>query len=94
MVKHWMARAVLGRTSVGGTLDPSDRPDAAFEREWRTDASEALRRRGYKPEQVFAELGADFAALKEAGALELMEFVMRRGATDAANPAATTVKES
>lgn len=36
--------------------------------------SESLRRRGYKPEQVFAELGSDFAALKKAGAIELMSF--------------------
>jgi cell division protein FtsI (penicillin-binding protein 3) len=35
MLKQWIARAVLGRTSVGATLDPSDRPDAAFEAEWR-----------------------------------------------------------
>jgi cell division protein FtsI (penicillin-binding protein 3) len=35
MLKQWMARAVLGRTSVGATLEPSDRPDAAFEASWR-----------------------------------------------------------
>jgi cell division protein FtsI/penicillin-binding protein 2 len=37
MLKQWMARAVLGRTSVGATLDPSDRPDARFEASWRKD---------------------------------------------------------
>ena len=37
MLKQWMARAVLGRTSVGATvgLETSDRPDAAFEASWR-----------------------------------------------------------
>ena len=42
MLKQWMARAVLGRTSVGGTLDPSDRPDAAFEAAWRKDMKSRL----------------------------------------------------
>ena len=37
MLKQWMARAVLGRTSVGATvgLETSDQPDAAFEACWR-----------------------------------------------------------
>ncbi len=37
MFKQWMARAVLGRISVGAAveLEPSDRPDAAFEGAWR-----------------------------------------------------------
>ena len=42
MLKQWMARAVLGRTSVGGALDPSDRPDAAFEGAWRKDMKSRL----------------------------------------------------
>jgi cell division protein FtsI/penicillin-binding protein 2 len=42
MLKQWMARAVLGRTSVGGTLDPSDRPDAEFEATWRKDMKSRL----------------------------------------------------
>ena len=42
MLKQWMARAVLGRTSVGGALDPSDRPDAAFETTWRKDMKSRL----------------------------------------------------
>jgi len=39
--------------------------------------SEALRRRGYKPKQVFAEMGTDFKALQASGALELMQFLRR-----------------
>lgn len=35
MLKSWMTRAVLGRTSVGSALQPDSRPDAAFERSWR-----------------------------------------------------------
>ena len=42
MLKQWMARAVLGRTSVGATLDPSDRPDAEFEATWRRDMKSRL----------------------------------------------------
>jgi lambda family phage portal protein len=41
--------------------------------------SEALRRRGYKPEQVFAEIGKDFRALHDSGALDLMQFLMAKG---------------
>lgn len=41
--------------------------------------SEALRRRGYKPEQVFAELGSDFKSMQTAGALDLMQFLMAKG---------------
>lgn len=41
--------------------------------------SEALRRRGYKPEQVFAEMGRDFALMQSSGALDLMRFVIARG---------------
>lgn len=50
--------------------------------------SEALRRRGYKPAQVFAELGTDFAALNASGALDLMRFLMAKGG-GAASEAAT-----
>lgn len=46
--------------------------------------SEALRRRGYKPEQVYAEIGKDFQAMQASGALDLMRFVLARGATTAA----------
>lgn len=37
--------------------------------------SEALRRRGYKPDRVFAEIGRDFERMKAAGALDLMTFL-------------------
>jgi lambda family phage portal protein len=40
--------------------------------------SEALRRRGYEPAQVFAELGKDFEALDKSGALALMQFLRSR----------------
>lgn len=43
--------------------------------------SEALRRRGYKPDQVFAEIGSDFAALQKSGALDLMRFLAAKGNT-------------
>lgn len=43
--------------------------------------SEALRRRGYKPAQVFAELGKDFVALQASGALDLMRFLAAKGNT-------------
>lgn len=62
--------------------------------------SEALRRRGYKPAQVFAELGTDFAALNASGALDLMRFLMAKGggaaseaATAAAAAATTAAKQ-
>src|SRR5262245_53351080 len=35
MLKSWMTRAVLGRTSVSSALQPASRPDAAFEASWR-----------------------------------------------------------
>lgn len=41
--------------------------------------SEALRRRGYKPDQVFAEIGADFQKLKASGALEFMQIILASG---------------
>lgn len=44
--------------------------------------SESLRRRGYKPEQVFAELGSDFAALKDSGALPFLQFLQGKPAAD------------
>lgn len=37
--------------------------------------SESLRKRGYDPAEVFAELGADFNAMRESGALNLMAFI-------------------
>lgn len=40
--------------------------------------SESLRRRGYKPAQVFAESGRDFAAMRASGALDLMAFMGNR----------------
>lgn len=52
--------------------------------------SEALRRRGYKPEQVFAELGKDFERLQSAGALDLMQFLMAKGGGAASAAAAAT----
>lgn len=45
--------------------------------------SEALRRRGYKPNQVFAEMGKDYQAMEASGALELMRLLMTRGANNA-----------
>lgn len=42
--------------------------------------SEALRRRGYKPEQVFAEMGKDFELMQSSGALALMQFLKASGA--------------
>lgn len=41
--------------------------------------SESLRRRGYDPAKVFAEMGADFKQLETSGALDLMRFVLSRG---------------
>jgi cell division protein FtsI/penicillin-binding protein 2 len=35
MVKHWLTRAVLGRTPVSSALDGGDQPDAEFEASWR-----------------------------------------------------------
>jgi lambda family phage portal protein len=46
--------------------------------------SEALRRRGYKPDQVFAQMGRDFAAMEKTGALDLMRFLQRKGADEGA----------
>jgi cell division protein FtsI/penicillin-binding protein 2 len=42
MLKHWMARATLGRIAVGATLEPSDRPDSGFETTWRRDMKSRL----------------------------------------------------
>ena len=42
MLKHWMARATLGRIAVGATLEPSDRPDSGFEATWRRDMKSRL----------------------------------------------------
>lgn len=49
--------------------------------------SEALRRRGYKPERVFAEMGRDFQRMQAAGALDLMRFVLSKGAPAEPTPA-------
>jgi lambda family phage portal protein len=51
--------------------------------------SEALRRRGYKPEQVFAEMGRDFAAMQTSGALDLMRFIVSNGREIAEDPTPT-----
>jgi lambda family phage portal protein len=40
--------------------------------------SEKLRRRGYKPEEVFNEIGADFKKLKEMGVLDVL-LMLRKG---------------
>lgn len=48
--------------------------------------SEALRRRGYKPDQVFAEMGKDYELMKSSGALELMRLLMTKGAGSAPEP--------
>ena len=39
--------------------------------------SEKLRRRGYKPEDVFAELASDFDALREAGVLDVLVMLQK-----------------
>ena len=52
--------------------------------------SEALRRRGYKPAQVFKELGEDFKAMESTGALALMQFLMAKGGGAASEKAAAT----
>jgi lambda family phage portal protein len=41
--------------------------------------SEALRQRGYKPDEVFAEIGADFQRLQNSGALNLMQLLLTSG---------------
>ncbi len=40
-----------------------------------TTLSESLRRRGFKPEEVFAEMASDFAALESSGAIKLLELM-------------------
>jgi capsid protein len=42
--------------------------------------SESLRKRGYKPEAVFAELKADFDKLRELGVLDVL-FMLQKGKT-------------
>lgn len=37
--------------------------------------SESLRKRGYKPEKVFAQMGKDYELMKSSGALGLMQFL-------------------
>ncbi len=51
--------------------------------------SESLRRRGYDPEKVFDELGNDFKRLDQAGALDLMRFLLTKG-SGATAPAPAT----
>lgn len=48
--------------------------------------SEALRRRGYKPEQVFEEMGRDLELLRKSGALDLMSFLSGKGDPAAPEP--------
>lgn len=45
--------------------------------------TESLRRRGYKPATVYAEMGADLAAMRESNALELMQAISGRGQVSA-----------
>ena len=52
--------------------------------------SESLRRRGYKPDLVFAEMGRDLEKMRSSGALELMRLFMSSGQVSAAEPADTT----
>lgn len=40
--------------------------------------SESLRRRGYKPAKVFAEMGSDYEAMRASGALGMMAFMGNR----------------
>lgn len=49
--------------------------------------SEKLRQRGYNPDDVFAEISADFAKLKELGVLDLLLF-KEKGGAGPADPAA------
>lgn len=51
--------------------------------------SEKLRRRGYKPEEVFAEIASDFATLEKLGVLDVMFRLQKTGpGTPAEAPAA------
>lgn len=54
--------------------------------------SESLRRRGYDPEKVFAEAGRDFQAMEKTGALDLMRFVLAKGAATTSPPSSSTPK--
>lgn len=47
--------------------------------------SESLRKRGYKPEKVFAQMGKDFELMKASGALGLMQFLSGTPAGDSSN---------
>jgi lambda family phage portal protein len=51
-----------------------------------TTLSESLRRRGFKPEEVFAEMAQDFQALESSGAIKLLQ-LMRGAAAAASTPA-------
>lgn len=45
--------------------------------------SEKLRRRGYKPDEVFAELKRDFDSLRDLGVLDILLFLQKGSAPDA-----------
>jgi len=47
--------------------------------------SEKLRKRGYNPEAVFAEMGQDYQRLKDTGALEMLRRLLTNGTSE--NPA-------
>ena len=49
--------------------------------------SEKLRKRGYKPDQVFAELRSDIDTLKEGGVLDVMLMLLKGRAMDDGQPA-------
>lgn len=51
--------------------------------------SESLRQRGFKPDRVWTESGKDFAFMQSSGALELMRFLLAKGAASA-DPAGDT----
>lgn len=54
--------------------------------------SEALRRRGYNPDQVFAELASDFDKLRASGVLEVLLQLQKASAPAAEVPAAASDK--
>jgi lambda family phage portal protein len=54
--------------------------DAAEIAAGMSSVSEKLRKRGYQPDAVFAELGADYQKLKTTGALELIGFLRAKSA--------------
>lgn len=56
--------------------------------------SESLRRRGYDPKRVFAELGEDFNRLESTGALSLMRFLLTRGVAQVDEAPAAATEEA